>query len=75
MAVDLKFTGDSVEPSAPRDLFALPITEDTVGGATPYEVAPEGNRFLVRTTPQQASPPLTVIVNWPALLKRARAAQ
>jgi hypothetical protein len=33
-------------------------------------VAPDGQRFLVRAAVQQ-SQPLTLIVNWPALLKRS----
>jgi hypothetical protein len=38
---------------------------------SPYDVAPDGQRFLVRATPQQqAAQPLTVIVNWTALLKK-----
>ena len=42
----------------------------------PYDTAPDGQRFLVRAVPQQqASQPLTVIVNWPALLKQGAAAQ
>ena len=73
MMVTLKFVGDSVEPSGPHELFILP-TETGSGAFSPYEVAPDGNRFLVRATPQQASPPLTVIVNWPALLKKGQAA-
>jgi hypothetical protein len=59
-------------PSAPRELFRLRILEM---GWSPYEVAPDGNRFLVRATSGQASSPLTVIVNWPALLKREPQAQ
>jgi Tol biopolymer transport system component len=67
MAVSLKLGADSVEPSAPRELFPLPAVDT---GFSPYDVAPDGERFLVRATPQQqAAEPLTVIVNWPALLK------
>jgi dipeptidyl aminopeptidase/acylaminoacyl peptidase len=61
-SVSVKLGPDSVEASAPRELFALPP------GTTYFTVAPDGRRLLVRvtdTTPQ----PLTVIVNWPALLK------
>jgi hypothetical protein len=39
-------------------------------GWSPYDATPDGQRFLVRTTPGQAAQPLTVIVNWPALLKK-----
>jgi eukaryotic-like serine/threonine-protein kinase len=73
MAVSLKLGADSVEPSTPRELFPLPIVDN---GFSPYETAPDGQRFLVRAVPQQqASQPLTVIVNWPALLKPGAAAQ
>jgi hypothetical protein len=73
MAVSLKLGTGSVEPSAPRELFTLPAVDT---GFTPYEAAPDGQRFLVRATPQQqAAEPLTVIVNWPALLKKGTAAQ
>ena len=73
MAVNLKLGADSVEPSTPRELFPLPAVES---GWSPYDTAPDGQRFLVRAIPQQqASQPLTVIVNWPALLKKGAAAQ
>jgi Tol biopolymer transport system component len=73
MAVSLKLGADSVEPSTPRELFPLPAVET---GWSPYDTAPDGQRFLVRAvTQQQASQPLTVIVNWPALLKPGAAAQ
>ena len=72
MVVSLKPGADLVEPSAPRELFPLPIADI---GLSPYEVAPDGQRFLVRATPGQAGQPLTVIVNWPALLKKTPDAQ
>jgi Tol biopolymer transport system component len=71
MAVSLKLGPDTVEPSTPRELFPLPIVDS---GWSPYDAAPDGQRFLVRATPAQAGQPLTVIVNWPALLKKEPAA-
>ena len=70
MAVSLKFSADSVEASVPHELFALPGADI---GWSRYEAAPDGQRFLVRATPGQAGQPLTVIVNWPALLKKEAA--
>jgi serine/threonine protein kinase len=68
MVVDLTLTADSVEPSVPRALFRLPAVDI---GYSPYDVTSDGQRFLVRATPEHgASQPLTVIVNWPALLKK-----
>jgi eukaryotic-like serine/threonine-protein kinase len=70
MAVSLKLGADSVQPSAPRELFPLPANE--IGGS-PYDATPDGQRFLVSATPPPAS--LTVIVNWPALLKKKATTQ
>ncbi|MGO9256832.1 MAG: hypothetical protein ACLQU1_11090 [Bryobacteraceae bacterium] len=72
MAVSLRLGANSVEPSAPRELFPLPADDI---GYSPYEAAPDGQRFLVRATPQHGAQPLTVIVNWPALLKKGGGAQ
>jgi len=73
MAVDT-----TLEPtfshSVPRELFKAPIAS---GGprafAFHYDVAPDGKRFLLITTPQAqttAPPPITVVLNWQAALKR-----
>jgi hypothetical protein len=71
MEVSLKRGTDSIEPSPPRELFALPITETGYG---PYEVAADGKRFLVRAALEPGQP-LTLIVNWAALLKKGVATQ
>jgi hypothetical protein len=65
MAVDLKRTSGSVQPSIPHELFSVAGGDAIV---SPYEVSPDGQRFLVRAMPNR--PPLSVIVNWPALLKK-----
>jgi hypothetical protein len=67
MAVKLKTGNGTAEPSAPAELFPLPADD---AGWCPYDVAPDGQRFLVLATPGQQAQPLTVIVNWPALLKK-----
>jgi hypothetical protein len=67
MAVSLKEKGDSIEPSSPRELFTLPAPGTIMG---PYEVAGDGKRFLVLEGSEAAPQPLTVIVNWPALVRK-----
>jgi hypothetical protein len=42
--------------------------------ASLYEATRDGQRFLALTGHEQASPPLNVIVNWPALLKKGATA-
>jgi hypothetical protein len=71
MAVDVKLGKDSVEAATPHELFTLPIVDI---GWSPYDTAPDG-RFLVRAMPRQVSESLTVIVNWPAVLKKASSPQ
>jgi eukaryotic-like serine/threonine-protein kinase len=71
MVAALNLRGDSVEPSATRELFTLPIVDI---GLSPYEAATNGQLFLVRSTTEQVPKPLTVIVNWPALLNKGAAA-
>jgi hypothetical protein len=68
MVSDLATTPEVVRPSARRALFTLPIIDN---GWSPYYTI-DGQRFLVRAV--QQAPPLALIVNWPALLKRGAAA-
>jgi eukaryotic-like serine/threonine-protein kinase len=71
MSVPLKITADSVQPSPPRELFQLPALDP---GSNPYDVASDGQRFLVPATAERvAAQPLKVIVNWPVLLKTGAA--
>jgi Tol biopolymer transport system component len=66
--VGLKNGAGGLVPSSPRQLF--PLTARTYI-ASPFEVSPDGKRFLVH----QAEPNTTldVVLNWPALLGRQAA--
>jgi Tol biopolymer transport system component/predicted Ser/Thr protein kinase len=68
MAVDLNVGAGSVAPSAPRELFPLPVR--SVGIVGRFEADRDGRRFLVLTGKEPASQLLTVIAEWPALLKK-----
>jgi Tol biopolymer transport system component/predicted Ser/Thr protein kinase len=67
MSVSIKLGTDTVEFSSPHELFALPVISPA--GAT-FEPSRDGQRFLVLTTHEQNAQSLTVIVNWPALLRK-----
>ena len=67
--VGLKNGADGLEPSSPRPLFPMATNEYT---ASPYDVSPDGKRFLVNQEEQTRE--LDVVVNWPLLL-RSQAAQ
>ena len=70
MVVTLRSSGTSLNASLPRELFELPVG---IQGPNPYDLAPDGQRFLVNDV-AASSEPLNVIVNWPALLKKGAAA-
>jgi Tol biopolymer transport system component len=66
MSTRITVAGDDIDSSPPQPLFRLPAIDT---GRSPYDVAPDGQRFLVRATPPQAARTLSAIVNWPALLR------
>ena len=68
MVVSLNLGPDTVAASEPRELFVLPPR------ASFFEMAPDGQRFLVNM-PDPMPHPLNVIVNWPSLLKSGTTGQ
>ena len=61
-------SGLSLDPGTPRQLFQFHGTGDFLGGS--YDVSADGQQFLVSAlVGDEASPPLTVVVNWTAALK------
>ena len=67
MAAGIRMTATSVETDAPRELFTLFAHP---GIASPYDVTPDGQRFLVEELVATARlAPLTVVTNWQAGLK------
>jgi dipeptidyl aminopeptidase/acylaminoacyl peptidase len=67
MAVTAK-SGNTFETEAPRALFqtALDVTDQR----QTYAVAADGQRFLLNTPVETTSPPMTIVLNWQALLKK-----
>jgi len=65
--------GDRFRAGAPKALFQMRLPVDFGWLSGNYAVTADGQRFLV-TTPagEAASPSITVVLNWPALLKKGR---
>ena len=61
--------GSLVEIGQPQPLFQTRIEVSTGITWHQYDVTPDGQRFLVNT-PEIVTSPATVVLNWPALLKR-----
>ena len=65
MSVDVNASGSRFEPGVPRLLFDKNIENDY------YDLTRDGQRFLVRVPVEEiSSPPITVVLNWTADLKR-----
>jgi eukaryotic-like serine/threonine-protein kinase len=68
MAAQLSATGGELQVKAVRSLFAI-----TLGGITGflYDVAPDGQRFIVSQDFEHSSTiPFTIVTNWPAEVKK-----
>jgi Tol biopolymer transport system component/predicted Ser/Thr protein kinase len=65
-AVNVKTEGASFEAGVPKPLFdAASVTENIVGGGTPFVVTRDGQRFLVLSpVDKEVSAPIEVLVNW-----------
>jgi hypothetical protein len=58
--------GTTFEVDTPRPLFQT--TLDLTAFRQTYAVAADGNRFLLNTPIERVAEPLTVVLNWPALM-------
>ena len=69
MAATVNVKGGNFEVGAVRQLFQTRIAG--AAGVGNYELSPDGQRFLIVTAPEQAlSPPITLVQNWTAELKK-----
>jgi Tol biopolymer transport system component len=70
MAVEVK-AGSTFEPGATKPLFDTPVR--FVGSSWPYDtyaVSADGQRFLINDFTETSAPPITVVLNWTADLKK-----
>jgi len=68
MAVDVNTSGGTFQPGIPKALFRASVLGGT-GGATTvawrWDIAPDGQRFLINTTlDEAATSPVTLLLNW-----------
>jgi len=77
MAVEVNCTASTFEITAVHPLFHLrlapgpPIYDlGPTAGQIGYDVSPDGQRILVNSPAEGDAAPITVVLNWPALLKK-----
>ncbi len=73
MAVSVTANGSTFQPGVPKPLFRASILGGTGGGtgvAWRWDVAPDGQRFLINTAlDEAAASPVTIVLNSPSALK------
>jgi hypothetical protein len=78
MAVTVHDIGSTIEFAAPRPLFDSGYVNNAPGHTgqwNTYDVSADGQRFLIPRTEAMntgtvANTPITLVLNWPALLKK-----
>ncbi len=61
--------GKELQATVPRALFPTPLLKTTARHT--YAVTKDGQRFLLPVPDQrQASTPITVVLNWPGMVKK-----
>jgi len=74
MSVSVELGTASFKLGKPIPLFQTRLESDVI--PQQYDVSADGQRFLLaQPLEESASVPITVIVNWPALLKKAAGAR
>ena len=60
----------ALEPGRPKILFRVPLNGDITRYRNHYAVTSDGQRFLIDTADESTREPITVVVNWDALIGR-----
>ena len=64
---------EAFEAGGPTPLFRariLPQGSQSIYFDTQYDVTPDGQRFLFTVPPDDPHPPITIVLNWPAVMRR-----
>jgi hypothetical protein len=75
MSVEVAAASGTFQAGIPRALFAAPIWGGgAINNVTRYDVTADGKKFLINSLPAETtaapSPPITVVLNWEAGLKK-----
>jgi len=65
-AVPVGAAGNQFSPGQPRQLWQ---TTSTIAIGRPYDVMPDGQRFILPLAPSDTSTPMHLLLNWPAELE------
>ena len=70
MAVDIKTNDENLEAGVPKELFQPLILSGFYPLGMDYDVTADGQRFIISSAVQRTTPPVNIIFNWTALLRK-----
>ena len=74
MAVEVATASGTFQAGIPKALFAAPIWGGSTVNVTRYDVTADGKKFLINSLPKVTASahesPITVVLNWQAVLKK-----
>ncbi|MCA1561147.1 MAG: protein kinase, partial [Acidobacteria bacterium] len=70
MVAEVDGRGPSLEVEAVRPLFKVSTAPLTINQGFPYDVSPDGQRFIVNTMTPRSSEPIVLLSHWPQVLRR-----
>ena len=70
MAAEVEGSRDRFDVKDVRPLFRVNLAPEAGERAGSFDVAADGARFLVNASSDEAQPPITLVLNWPAALKK-----
>ena len=68
MSVDIAPAPQAIEPARPKLLFRVPLNGDVTRYRNHYAVTSDGQRVLVDIADESTREPISVVVNWDALI-------
>ena len=68
MSVEIGPAPQAIEPARPKLLFRVPLNGDVTRYRNHYAVTNDGQRFLVDIADESTREPISVVVNWDALI-------
>ena len=68
MAVSMESADGRLRMQTPHPLFDLGHSADSA--YVPYDVSPDGQRFIIIRRPESGPRPITLMTNWTELLRK-----
>jgi serine/threonine protein kinase len=70
MAAEVEASPNKFEVRIVRPLFRVNLAPEALERSGSFDVAADGTRFIISASSDEAQPPVTLVLNWPAELKK-----